>query len=79
MTRSMQYGARGSVVGLRTMLQAGRSRDQVPMKWIFSIYLTTALGSTRPLTEASTRNLPGVKGPPARRTDNLTAICEPII
>jgi hypothetical protein len=32
-------GARGSVVGWGTMLQAGRSRDRVPMKWIFSIYL----------------------------------------
>jgi hypothetical protein len=37
-----------------------------------------ALGSTRPLTEMSTRNLPGGKGLPARKTD-LTAICEPIV
>jgi hypothetical protein len=36
-----------------------------------------ALGSTKPLTEMSTRNLPGGKGPPALKTDNLTAICEP--
>jgi hypothetical protein len=28
-------GARGSVVGRGTMLQAGRSRDRVPMRWIF--------------------------------------------
>jgi hypothetical protein len=40
---------------------------------------TMALGSTQFLTEMSTRNLPGVKGRPARRTDNLTAICEPIV
>jgi hypothetical protein len=40
---------------------------------------TTALGSTQPLTEMSTRNLPGVKGRPARKTDNLTTICEPIV
>jgi hypothetical protein len=26
----------------------------------------------------STRNLPGGKGRPARKTDNLAAICEPI-
>jgi hypothetical protein len=32
-------GARGSVVGWGTMLQAGRSRVQFPMRWIFSIYL----------------------------------------
>jgi hypothetical protein len=38
-----------------------------------------ALGSTQPLTEMSTRNLPGGKGRAARGTDNLTAICEPIV
>jgi hypothetical protein len=38
-----------------------------------------ALGSTQPLTEMSTRNLPGDKGLPARGADNLTAICEPIV
>jgi hypothetical protein len=37
------------------------------------------LGSTQPLTEMSTRNFLGVKGWPARRADNLTAICEPIV
>jgi hypothetical protein len=36
-----------------------------------------ALGSTQPLTEMSTRNLPGGKKRPARRADNLAAICEP--
>jgi hypothetical protein len=38
-----------------------------------------ALGSTQPLTEISTRILPGGKGRPARKADNLTAICEPIV
>jgi hypothetical protein len=38
-----------------------------------------ALGSTHPLTEMSTSNIPGGKGRPARRADNLTAICEPIV
>jgi hypothetical protein len=37
-----------------------------------------ALVSTQPLREISTRNLPGGKGRPARGTDNLTAIYEPI-
>jgi hypothetical protein len=49
------------------MLQARRSRIRVPM------------GSTQPLTEMSMRNLPGGEGRPARKADNLTAICEPIV
>jgi hypothetical protein len=35
-----------------------------------------ALGSTQPLKEMSTRNLPGRNGRPAREADNLTDICE---
>jgi hypothetical protein len=38
-----------------------------------------ALGSTQLVTEMSTRNLPGRKGRPARKADNLTAICESIV
>jgi hypothetical protein len=38
-----------------------------------------ALGSTQPLTEMSTRSLPGGKGWPARKADNLTAIYEPTV
>jgi hypothetical protein len=38
-----------------------------------------ALGSTQPLTEMSTKNLPGGdKGRPERKAD-VTAICEPIV
>jgi hypothetical protein len=37
-----------------------------------------ALGSTQPLTEMSTRNLPAGKGRPVRKADNFTAIYEPI-
>jgi hypothetical protein len=40
---------------------------------------TMALWSTQPLIEKSTRNAPGGKGRPARKADNLTAICEPIV
>jgi hypothetical protein len=40
---------------------------------------TMTLGSTQPLTEMSTRNLPGGKGRPARKADNLTAIYEPTV
>jgi hypothetical protein len=60
---------RGSVVGWRAMLQAGRSRVWVPMRFFFNwpnpSSRTMARGSTQPLTEMSTRNLPGgwgVKG-----------------
>jgi hypothetical protein len=38
-----------------------------------------ALGSTQLLTEMSTRNLPGGKGQPARKAENLAANCEPIV
>jgi hypothetical protein len=38
-----------------------------------------ALGSTQPLTEMGTSNRPGGKGRPARKADNLTAICKPIV
>jgi hypothetical protein len=38
-----------------------------------------ALRSTQPLTEMSTKNLPGDKGRPARKADSYTAICEPIV
>jgi hypothetical protein len=37
------------------------------------------LGWTQPLTEIITRNPIGGKGRPARKTDNFTAICEPIV
>jgi hypothetical protein len=35
-----------------------------------------ALGLTQPVTNMSTRNLPGDKGQPARKADNVTTICE---
>jgi hypothetical protein len=40
---------------------------------------TMALESTQLLTQMSTRNLPGDKERPARKADNFTAICEPIV
>jgi hypothetical protein len=64
------------------VLQTGRSPVQVPDKVDFlnPSNRTMALGSTQPLTEMSTRNLPGGGNKrPARRADNLTAICEPIV
>jgi hypothetical protein len=38
-----------------------------------------ALGSTQPLTEMSTGNLPGDKERPSRKADDLIAICEPSV
>jgi hypothetical protein len=67
------------------MLKAGMSRVQLPMRLLYFFNLrnpsnrTLAVGSTQPLREMSTRNLPGGKGPPARKADSLTAICEPIV
>jgi hypothetical protein len=66
-------GAHGSIDGWGIMLQAGRSRVRFPMSRIM------ALGSTQPLTEMSTRNLPGGKVRLVHEADNLTAICEPIV
>jgi hypothetical protein len=40
---------------------------------------TMALGLAQPLTETSTRNLLVGKGRLARKTDILTAICEPVV
>jgi hypothetical protein len=40
---------------------------------------TVALGWTQPLTEISTRNLPGGKGRPVHKPDNLTFICYLIV
>jgi hypothetical protein len=66
------------------MLQAGRSPVRIPDEVDFfnlpnPCSRTITLGSTQPLTEMSTRNLPVGKKRPARRADNLAAICEPNI
>jgi hypothetical protein len=51
---------------------------RVPEKSVNWLLKCMALGSTQPLTEMSTRNLPGSKGQPARGAD-ITGICEPIV
>jgi hypothetical protein len=38
-----------------------------------------ALGSTQPLTEMSSRIVPGGKGRPVPKADNFVAICEPTL
>jgi hypothetical protein len=64
------------------MLQARRSPVRIPDKVDFLNLpnlssRTMALGSTQPLTEISTKNLPGCKKRPAHRAENLAAIYEP--
>jgi hypothetical protein len=60
---------------------AGSNPDEVIgfLNWPNPSSRTMALGSTQSLTEMSTTNLPGGKGRPGRKADNLTAICEPIV
>jgi hypothetical protein len=80
-----KHGARGSVVGWGTVLQAGRSRVPFPMRPLDYFNRcnpssrTMALGSTQPLTEMSTRNLPRDKQRMACKAVSLTAICEPTV
>jgi hypothetical protein len=64
------------------MLQPGRSPVRVPnVVNFFNLpnpsSLAMVLGSTQPLIEMSTRDLPGCKQRPARTADNLATICEP--
>jgi hypothetical protein len=67
------------------MLQAGRALVRYEMRSlnVFNLPNPTirimSLGSTQPLTEMSTRYIPGGKGRSARKAENLTAICEPIV
>jgi hypothetical protein len=61
------------------MLQAGRRRVRFPFN---ASSRPIALGLTLPLTEMDVRILPGGgrgKTRPARKTDNLTTICELIV
>jgi hypothetical protein len=62
-------------------LVAGSFPDEVIgiLNWPNPSSRIMALGSTQPLTEMSTRNVPGGKGRSVRKADNLTAICEPIV
>jgi hypothetical protein len=67
------------------MLQAVRSRVHAPMRSLFIFNLpnpssrTMTLELTQPVKEVSTRNFPGGKGRPARKSDYHITICEPIV
>jgi hypothetical protein len=60
---------------------AGTNPDEVIgfFNWPNISSRTMALGLTQPLIEMNIRNHPGGKGRPARKADNLIAICEPIV
>jgi hypothetical protein len=79
-----QDGARRGALGWGIVLQAARSPVRFPMRsldffnWPNPSGCHYDPGSTQPLTEMSTRNLPGGKGRPACRADNFTAIYEPL-
>jgi hypothetical protein len=55
------------------------SRLSALLVLFFAFSRTMALESTKPLIEMRTRNIPGCKGLPAHKADNLTVICEPIV
>jgi hypothetical protein len=60
------------------MLQAGKSRVRVPMRsfdFVFSTYVLRIWGFTQRVPE----DLSGSKAQVARKADNITAICEPIV
>jgi hypothetical protein len=61
----------------------GSNPDEVIGFFVFNLpnpsSRTMALGLTQPLTEMSTRKLPGGKGQPAHKAGNLAAIYEPIV
>jgi hypothetical protein len=63
------------------MLQAGGSRDRIPL-WSLDFSMDLILPSPG-VDSASNRNeyqgSSGCKGRPARKADNFTAICEPIV
>jgi hypothetical protein len=59
---------------------AGSSPDEVDFfQLTYSFQPYYGPGSTQPLTEMSTRDLPVRKGLPALKADNLTAACEPVV
>jgi hypothetical protein len=83
--KDRELGARSSVDGWDAMLQAERSWVWVPMRSLIFLNLTKpysrtmALLFTQPLTEMGTRRYVWGKVRPARKADNITAICEPIV
>jgi hypothetical protein len=85
MVFGVKTAVRGTVVGLGTMLQAGRSQVRVPMRslnFTVDLILPAAL---RPWSRLRLQQkllsgiFLGVMGGQGRKADNLTAICDPIV
>jgi hypothetical protein len=82
-----EYNLLGHAVanGSRHFITEWKVSDSIPdevfgiFDWFNPFSLIISLGSTQPLIQMGTRNLPGDKGRPALVPDDLTAICEPII
>jgi hypothetical protein len=79
-------GARYSVVGWGLYYATSRKDvGSIPVEvtgflsWPNPSSHIMVMGSTQPLIEMITRNLPGHKGWLVRKGDNFTAICEPIV
>jgi hypothetical protein len=77
-----KHEARGRLVGWGTSRKvAGSIPDEATglFNWPNPSRRTMVLGSTQPLKEMSTRNIPGGKRWWACKADNLTTICEQIV
>jgi hypothetical protein len=72
---------KGTTAGINNRVHAGLILDVVVgfFNLLNTSTCTMALESTQPLTEMSIRKLPRGKGWPARKTDNLTIVCESIV
>jgi hypothetical protein len=67
------------IVYIRPSVSVRRIRSLIITPTNFFYLFLMALGLSQPLTEISTRNLPGGKGRPMCKADSLSAICEPIV
>jgi hypothetical protein len=74
-------GARGSVDGWGIILQPGRSPVRFPMRSLTFFQRTSSLQPhyAPEVDSASNRKECQDNGRPARKADNLTNICEPIV
>jgi hypothetical protein len=79
MSAGVRFGLHRGHGATTLNLSASNPNEIVYFSWLNPSNRTVVLGSTQPLREMSTGNLPGGKGRPARKADSLTAICEPIV
>jgi hypothetical protein len=70
-----EYGA--MVEGL--LAGENRKNSEINLHLSSNFISFMVLGSPQPLTELTTRKLPGGKGWPVHEADKITATCEPIV